>query len=292
MSEQYITSDELFNNIKDDFASFDNAGMVDEGKFYKYVTYIINLLGSEWYQTVDDFFHVKNYNFKLPNNFYQLEQVYRCHPTTGSAILPDGVILTERRFDHFPVSSPYNECDPPCDPCAPSSGCITNKYQQLVVQRNTMIDNYSNFSLLSIGNKRTKASCTGQCANLFAAGPDSITIQNGNLYTNFKEGNVYMIYNVFPIDDETGLPLIPNEERVIKCIEYYVKWKFLENAWVNNDADVAQKIQYFNQMYRDALGDAQYITKLPSWNVMINKIKLDRKRLRIFDLNTTPRHNN
>lgn len=288
MQEQYISTEELFNNIKDDFSSFDNAGMIDEGKFYKHVVYIIGLLGTEWYETIDGFFEVKNYQVKLPSNFYQLEQAYKCFPFVGQNTQPAGIILTERKFDHFPV-----DCEPSCNPCPPQpSNCISNKFQQLVIQRNTMIDNYTDFNLLSIGNSRTRSSCTSTCANLFSSNPDNITIQNGTMFTNFRDGSIYMVYNAFPIDEESGLPLIPNDERVIKCIEYYVKWKFMENAWVNNEADVAQKIQYFQVMYKDALGDAQYITKLPGFNIMVNKIKLDRGRLRFWNMNTTPRHNN
>lgn len=280
MQEPYITSEELFNSIKEDFYTYDNAGLIDDGQFYRHVTYILGLLGISWYKEEEDFFEVVNYQIKLPSNFYQLDQAYRCYPVAGgNRVLPDGVVLTERNFDHFPVN-----CEDDCTKCPPPSDCISNKYQQLVVQRNTFVETYNNFSLLRIGNKKTRSMCKGDCANLFAQGIDSITIQNGTMYTNFREGNVYIKYLAFPIDEETNLPLIPNNEKVMKCIEYYIKSKVLENFWVNGDGDVAQKISYFQAMYKEALGDAMVETKLPSFNTLVNAVKVVRKRLNVYQL--------
>ena len=289
--EPYITSEELFNSIKEDFYSYDNAGLIDEGQFYRHVTYILGLLGIAWYKEEEDFFEIKGYTTKLPKDFYLLDQAYRCKPYTNvnGPVQPDGVILTERRFDHYPVDCNTNICDP-CENV--DTNCVLNKFQQLVVQRDTFVHRYHDFTLLSIGNKKTKSMCTGKCANLFSTEMDSITIQGGSIFTNFKDGNVYIKYYAFPIDPDTGLPLIPNNEKVMKCMEYYIKSKILENFWVNGDADVAQKITYFQGMYKEALGDAMVETKLPTFNTMVNAVKLVRKRLNVYQMNTGPRHLN
>lgn len=287
MQEEYITSEELFNSIKEDFYSFDNANLIDEGQFYRHVVYILGILGNAWYEEVDDIFSIEGYKLKLPSNFYMLDQVYRCFPQNSSGTQPDGIVLKARSFDKYP-----QDCEVPCNACPVPTNCILNTHEQLVVQRNNIIGNrtYSNFGLLSIGNKKTKGKCTGNCANLFSDNPDSITIEGNTLFTNFREGNIYIRYYAFPLD-EKGLPMIPNDERIMKCIEYYIKSKIIENMWVNGDADVASKVSFYDAKYKEALSDAQYITKLSSFSTMLNQIKLVRKRLNVYQLNTTPRYN-
>lgn len=279
MQEAYIKSDELFNSIKEDFYSYDNAGLIDDGQFYRHVTYILGLLGATWYVNEEDFIEVTNYKATLPSNFYLLDQAYRCHPTNTSGTQPDGVILREKNFGHFPI-----DCQDECVRCPVPTDCILNEQSNLVVQRNNITGSYRGFTLLSIGNSKTKSKCKSGCANLYNHNPDSITIQGNFLYTNFEKGTVYLRYYAYPIDEETGLPLIPNNERIMKCMEYYIKSKILENFWVNGDGDVAQKITYFQQLYRDSLGDAQYETKLPTFNTMLNNIRLVRKKLDVYQL--------
>lgn len=54
--------------------------------------------------------------------------------------------------------------------------------------------------------------------------------KGGIIHTSFKEGKVEMAYNACYIDKH-GLPLIPAEERFIKGIESYVKYKLYLPLW-------------------------------------------------------------
>ena len=286
MQEAYITSEELFNNIKEDFYSYDNANLIDEGKFYKYVTYIIGLLGIAWYKPEDEMLDIVRYSSKLPNDFYLLDAAYACDLERENNIQPKGVLLTQRNFNHY-----SDECNTePCADCHVPTKCVFNEYEQILVQRNNIVNTYSKPRLLRIGNSKTRSMCQSDCFNLGSNSSDTITIQNGKLFTNFETGSVYITYSAFPLDESTGLPLVPNNERVIKCIEYYIKSKLLENMWVNGDADVAQKIQYFDAKYKEALGDAMYETKLPTFNTMVNQVHLMKKRLNVFQFNQNRRY--
>lgn len=277
--EEFISTEELFNAIKEDFNALDNNNLVDEGKFYNHVAYIIKLLGVEWYREEEDVFNVENYRFQLPRNFSKLSQAYKCTASQTTSSLPPGVVLTNRQFDHVP-----DECN--TDPCSPhfDTNCIFNRFDQILVQRSSLIHRYTFPILLRVGNKKTRSLCSHNCPNIFSEEPDEITIENGYLYTNFQEGNVYLSYYAFPLDAKSGLPVVPNNEIIIKCIEYYIKWKLLENMWVNADGDVANKIAYFQAQYREALGDAQHETKLPHFGTLVNKIRSTRRNLNIYQL--------
>ncbi len=281
MTNDFKTTDSLFAKIKEDFSSFNSSGLIDSGRFFQDVKYIINLLGMNWYREVQEMLEVDNYKTILPEDFYQLDFAYKCTGNYYASNSP-GILLTQQTFDHYDDFNKdwhSKQCDNKC--CVPTT-CIFNSYEQILVSRGDDVYCYSKPLLLKLGNVDTKRCCTNTCANIYSNSQETITIQNGHIYTNFREGSIYISYNAFPIDTETGLPLIPDNVRIEKCIEYYIKKNIIESLWVNSDADVAQKMSYFNQMYRDALSDAQYETKLPTFNNLVDKIRKNRKSLNTY----------
>lgn len=52
----------------------------------------------------------------------------------------------------------------------------------------------------------------------------------GMIRTSFKEGKVEMAYRAYHLD-EHGMPLIPAEERYMKAIEAYIKYKLYRPLW-------------------------------------------------------------
>jgi len=278
----FKNTDNLFSKIKEDFSSFNNSGLIDSGRFYNDVKYIINLLGINWYLSKEDILEVNNYKVKLPNDFKLLEFAYKC---TCNTILHNdpGILLTQQTFDHYDLFDKdwhSKQCSDMC--CKPPENCIFNSYEQILVQRGNDTYRYSNPILLKLGNVNTKKNCITNCVNVFSNSSDSISIENEYMHTNFCDGTIYLSYNAFPIDEESGLPLIPDNSRVEKAIEYYIKKNIIESLWVNGDADVQQKVQYFNQQYTIALSDAVYETKLPTFNNLVDKIRKNRKSLNTY----------
>lgn len=56
------------------------------------------------------------------------------------------------------------------------------------------------------------------------------TIQSGVIKTSFKDGYVQVAYQSLPVDEE-GYPLIPDNEKVILAIEYFIRYSHLEPLW-------------------------------------------------------------
>lgn len=272
----------LFSKIKEDFKSFDNSSLIDEGRFFKDVKYILNLLGRKWYITAETILEVCDYKVELPDDFYLVESLYKCNSTIETDCLQPGVVLRKLTFDHYP-----NPCDR--DPhhfdceAVPYNDCIFNRQEEILVQRDNIVTRYSHPVLMKTGNVSTRECCTNTCANIYSKCLDTFSIQNGKLYTNFKEGSMYLMYNAFPLDEE-GYPLIPDNEMVEKCIEYYIKSNILENIWINGDADVERKFIYFKQEYDKHRLQAIYESKLPSFENMVKQIRLKRKSLDIYQI--------
>ena len=285
--DNFKTTDSLFGRILEDFGSFTQAQLIDEGMFYKDVKYILALLGISWYREAEDVVHIEHYKACLPKDFKLLDAAYSCQGNIVDTPQPDGLLLQQLTFDHYPESQPnYHDvsCAGNCGGACQQSNAIFNRHVLTLVKRGDQMFQYHTPKLLKIGNVNTKRQCTKNCANVFSTEGDTITIQNGHIYTNFKEGNVFLRYHAFPLDEETGLPLIPDDPIIEKCLEMYIKANIIRNLWTNSEADVQQQVRYYDELSKEALAQALYHTKLPSFQVMVNAIRLQRKRLNVYQL--------
>lgn len=282
----FKTTDTLFSRISEDFASFTQAQLIDEGTFYKDVKYILALLGIAWYRDSETVLEIKNYRAKLPDDFSLLDAAYSCEGRIIDTPQPDGLVFEQLTFDHFPESQPdyHNTSCVGCGGCAVPDPAIFNRHVLTYVKRDNCMWHYHTPKLLKIGNVNTKRHCTKNCANVYSEEANTITIQGGHMYTNFRDGHVFIRYHGFPIDEDTGLPMIPDDPIIEKCLEMYIKANIIRNLWVNADVDVQQQVRYFDELYKEALGDAMYQTKLPSFQTMVNAIRLKRKYLNAYQL--------
>lgn len=292
----FKTTDALFSKIKEDLYSFDAAGLLDEGKFHKDVQYVMAILGIIWYRDAEEMLHVDNYNVCLPKDFNLLESLYKCnHCGTSSITQPDGIVFTKLTFDHYPETQIPDQhigqsCPSQTDYWLQNGNKIFNAFEQLLVQRGTEIHSYSHPTLMRTGNVNTKKSCVTNCSNIFSDSLDTFTIQNSRIYTNFKHGDMYLRYKAFPLDDDTGLPMIPDNIIVEKAMEDYIKYNILKNLRTNGDADVQNLLQLYKADLDVSLGKAISEAKTPSFNTMLHNVRLVRKRLNLYQLDNRYTH--
>jgi len=284
----FKTTETLFNKILRDFSSYDNANLIDEGEFYTDVKYILTLLGLAWFRPAEEILDISNYKCDLPDDFKLCDAIYKCDRSIYNESLQDGIVLKKRTFDHYPsISNPDTHVGP-CDGCTPTCDdsdieCIFNRQEEILVQRSNIIHRYSKPTLLRPGNVSTRRDCcTKNCQNIHSTNPDNFIIQNNKIYTNFKEGHIYLYYHAFPLDEDTGLPLIPDNPIIEKCIEDYIKYNLIKVLLTNKHADLAQIFPIYKADHEKSLGQAIYETKLPTFSTMLNKIRLQRKSLDVY----------
>jgi hypothetical protein len=284
----FKSTDALFARVREDFHAYDNSGLLDEGRFYDYVVYIINILGIHWFRDAEEIIDVVGYKADLPQDFKLLEGAFKCTKSCDGIAQPDGIILKKRVFDFYPETqipdTHVNGCTDCPDFWKLDPRCIFNRQEEILIQRDTGLTRYNNPVLLKIGNVNTKRCCTGNCVNVFSTSPDQITISNNKIYTNFEEGSIYLMYHGFPLDSETGLPLIPDNKIIEKCIEDYIKYNIVKNLVTNADADLSRLLEVYRADYKESMAQAQYETKLPTFSSMVNMIRTNRKSLDIYQL--------
>lgn len=174
----------------------------------------------------------------------------------------------------------------PCAPCvdywAQDPSKIFNRHEILLIQRGNSIHQYHPPTLMRAGNVNTRKKCTDRCPNVHNDSPHTFTIQNGRIYTNFEHGDVFMIYKAFPVDEETGLPMIPDNPIIEKAIEDYIKYNIIKNLRTNGDASVAQLVTLYQSDMDKSMGKAITETKTPSFATMVHNVRLVRKRLNVY----------
>jgi hypothetical protein len=283
LNHKYKKLNSLFSRIKEEFSSYENSGLLDEGLWYNDVKYILNILGASTYIYREDFLDVRNYNVFLPNDFHLLDYALKVNKTVSSiADTDDAPFLTQLNFDVLSQNKDvhiYDGCNPCCIPIP--NTCVFNAYEKVFVKRDDLSNyKYDRPELLRLGNVDTRQYCTSSIENLttnYNKNINTITIHNGKIYTNFREGDIYISYFAFPLDEETGLPLIIDNSKIEKAIEDYIKYNIVKKLVLNKESDLVNLISLYREEYKTSLADAKFHVKLPSFNDMIQSTRLENK---------------
>jgi hypothetical protein len=276
---QFKPTVELFTRVRKFLSSFDAAGQIDEGDFYHYVKDTLAEVGIYYYQEQEAILELRDYKAALPENFYQLYAAYKCMP--GGEPKP---IMPEQLFDKMEWvrenGQPDNACEINCQRQDKTFMITVRTY----ISGSLCTRHFHSPMLLRLSPHVKPKFCAEGCRNLHITAPDEITIDEGIIYSNFTRSTIYLQYYGFPIDEQSGLPLIPQDTHIEKAIEYYILFKTLETLWLNNQApDIETRVKYLNGQYEFHLAKAKYNAKLPSFQTMIAHIRERRGRFDIYN---------
>jgi hypothetical protein len=100
-----------------------------------------------------------------------------------------------------------------------------------------------------------------------------------------KEATVYLKYWRYPLDEQTELPLIPDDPIILKAMEDHLTHWFLINLWINgDDANIENKIKYWEQKKVNSLQEAKVYSKFPSFSTLVDYTKTVRRRWNSYDI--------
>lgn len=92
------------------------------------------------------------------------------------------------------------------------------------------------------------------------------SLNNGAIYTSFKEGEVQMSYRGLVVDEE-GYPMLPDDVKVKEAFKYYVLMQYAEPAYFRKD--IPKDIYYeIKQQYAWYIGAAQNSLNMPNSDQM------------------------
>jgi hypothetical protein len=270
----------VFAKVRRFLSSYGDANMIDEGEFPTYVNEILRLLGIAVYKESDAVVKIKNYKGKLPCDFAQLYAAYKCTPyvmSTNAVNHPQGQ----------PISV-YN--DVTWELLEASAGCdiqtlqVTNNDPKIIehisvrqyVREERQELNFRDPILLRLSPNMRRDLCGDDCTNTFSTSPFEIAISSNQILTNFKDDAVYMKYYAFP-KDEDGIPMIMDEERLEKCIEWYIIYQETLRWWMNGSVpNLENRWQYAENKYNEWMAKRRNFQKTPSFAQQVNSIRRNR----------------
>lgn len=276
---EFKSADSLFARVKKRLTSFDNAGVLDEGDWYWYIKEVIDNLGVAVYDEKEAIVVIKNFKGPLPEDFSFLYAAYKCTPD---------VLDSKNRL--FPQTGFVFYIDETHEPYRKCANCYSAKRDfidgekitiRTYIEGQPMLLNFNNPVLLQLSGN-AKGICDQKCKNLYTKSAWEITLDKSTMYTNFDNDSVYMKYYAMALD-ESGLPMIPNNSIIERAIEDYIVFRVFDGFFLNGSVpDIERRYGIVKQASEESMKAALYYCKLPTFQNMINKIRFDRKNLRIY----------
>lgn len=285
---KFISSKRVISTVQEDLSSFDANNQIDPGRWYSMIRKVVSDLGIACFKPGHALVWIKNYRGELPCDFQILDSAFMVHENCHEGI--GGIINYQGRsiiWDDTTTACAHE--GPSCEGSCEFRTCEVTEFNQITVREYVrglpQTYNYPVRYPLHVNNRLAKAWCLPKSICFGSTSKQEISINNGEIYTNFEEGIILLNYYSYPYDS-SGLPEMPDSPKVALAVEHYLKWKTLENLWVNNDdLGVQQKMMYFkNEFEQNSYPDAEFEVKLTSMNSMTDMIRNSRKSLNMFQL--------
>jgi len=111
----------------------------------------------------------------------------------------------------------------------------------------------------------TSKACN-ECNEDRGVGELTYTVQQGVIQMSIEDGWIEIAYEGI-LTDNQGFPMIPDEMALVKAIEYYIIWAYLENM-IHTGKIADKTFAYFEQKKLFYMGSAENSLKMPSIDAM------------------------
>jgi len=276
---KYRTFDELLAEVGTDLVQYNNENMIEPGQLIKVAQRVNYDLGLRIHSTKEKILDIEKKKTKLPADFYVLNYAMLCGKYTVIQDVLQGrhtenVILDPLKCATASLNEACTKCGQPDPTCicerTYTVECKTgeNIYVQVVEKRAFERRVYETFERVHI------ATSTGRHDALDDR-TKTAYIKNGFLYTNIKEGKLFISYQG-NLEDDQGNLLVLDHPMINEYYEYALKQRILENLYMNGE-DVVQKLQLIEQRLRVARNNALTIVNTPDFAEMKKLWETNRK---------------
>lgn len=245
------------------FQQYEEAGLIDHISLRTWIKNELKRFGGNLTTRQEVILHVKDKKAKMPDDFWQLYFAMQCKIETYECQDPEKKLQSsfffKERVEGIEEWNNGNE----------SYENTTYKYlrEDFYFNDAKATFYYGNPTLLRLTKGFNKSICSKECPNLAVvdkASVNEINIKGDFLYSNFREGTVYMRYDGF-VKDENGDILIPETQhsRLKEYLIYYCRTRILEDLIIgDDDPNKMNMLSYFNAKTRDGFGLAMTEVKM------------------------------
>lgn len=238
---EFVSPQPLYALVKEEFKSYFNSGAVDDLLFPIWTEKCLKKLRKGSYKINPLILEIKDFNARLPDDFYAVREAWMCTACTKSYQLPNA------QYQTVAISTRLDSPDVYCDLCTECE--FPDVIKAMYKTTNTVLFEFRKEYLLKPGNISVENNCTLDCANTkIGECADTFDVRGNKFVTNFREGIVHLIYYAKEYD-ESGYQLIPDSYDIWEYIEEFLKYKIYCQL-----TDQAKDEEY--RIFKDKRGDA------------------------------------
>ena len=302
---QFKPATVLYSKVKRVLKSFNNNNLIDEGDFPVYIQEVLSQLGIGAYQEKQAILPICDFKALLPKDFKILYSAYKCTPGFDfqhDILRPQqGFVFYTDKTKETILKSGNCELhyEGPCngdkvfekltvrefikDSTFSGNGTVGGNFNGFTNSGRFNEYSFINPMLLRLSPNVKKDKCVAECPNINWSSPFEITIDEGYIFTNFKDDHIFMKYYAFPLDEETGLPLVPDLNAIEKALENYIIWQLmLQWYWNDEIPNAIQKAREAERLYNEHFREALYELKLPSFSTLVDYTRVTRNLLSTY----------
>jgi len=275
LSHKYRTFNQLLEDVKIDFASYDLEGMIKTEQLIKVATRVNYDLGLRIHQSKEVIIDVEHNKAQLPSDFKSLNYAFVCSDYKVVNTNPSGTHVDTTQPKWVPDPGQPNVCTIPKD-CA--NVCIVQTCPDsegyTVIQKlgTASYREFSSFFPLRI-TSTSNVSC--DCPNLNTQSNNLAEIQDGYLLTTFTTGKVYISYQG-TLENNDGELLVFDHPYCNEYYEYALKERILENMIFDGE-NVSQQLGLIQAKLKMARNNALSFVNTPDFEEVRKIWEVNRK---------------
>lgn len=299
---KYRTFDQLLASVKGDFEAYNLEDLIKPHQLIKVAKRVNKDLGLKITQTKNIVLEVEKGKAKLPDDLSILNYSYMLGKFETTQAVPQGTHVEEVPIDaptYHPGTKTIDVCavpDPcptpepidPCDPCqspepcgCTTCGCSTwmnckGEEMQLIQKIKYQTRKWTEFYRIKLtgDDNLFDPLCPNKSWNTKNGG----FIREGYVFTNFKEGTLYLNYQGM-MEDHDGNLLVLDHDLINEYYEYAFKERILEILMGNNETVNGGFAKLIMQKYRDARILANGIVNMPEFDELHELWAMNRKSM-------------
>lgn len=272
--------DSIVALVEEYFRKYDNFGVIEEDDLYRSAILAIKTLGNNATLVYEDVVKVKNGIAKLPANFYRLQEVRTCEPIAynrnNRKVELHTVMNTEFYNLIHELKTSWNECE---DCCKEKDMRVYRK--EVVMKEDLSVTcHYNKGHRVRLTKPTIKNYCDKMYGDMSAECDMEISITRDKINANFNEGDLYIKYKGFPLDEKGNFDFEETPNNFMESyIEYTLKTDMCERLIAMGVQGLSNMLPYFDQKRKYNKHKVETELKFNSLDPvrMINKVVADNQ---------------
>jgi hypothetical protein len=280
----FVSAEEVFANVKTMLSSYDSAGFINDPDLFRWTRDCVDKFGTYSYKDQSILLEIDGYKAAKPEDFKLIKDIFLCSLEDESGKETTTYKTYYGRDKIYTITDNFSTmCYDKCHVCHDDSETYIRRIVSSELTHTEEKVHLKGMTPLSINKRLTKDKCYKHCSNLKSTCKYSFDLTSTDIVTNFEKGFINLQYFALVVDED-GYPELLDDTKTLIAVEDYLIYKSLQKIWLNSDADVQIKMQYYEGKSRQSTADAINHSKLDTFRSLVEYAKKRKNYSNIFNI--------